>query len=272
MTGITPTLGTKPARRGQGFTLIELLVVISIIALLIGILLPALASARTAARQMTNNTQLRGIHQALFAHSQEQKGLYAGLSPTENARIFLSGAFTAEFPELVPSGGTIGNGNDNHARLGILVLENFLPAEYCISPAEPNEGRTPWVPGTDFTSSQVSYNLLRIEGRNNVPARENGRRREWRDTADGQVWIASDRLRSGTSAVTPESIWTEQGSEEWEGGLTWNDGHTAFQQTDVSETTRFLNQTNTDDKLFTDDEPSELQTGQIDARNGLMQE
>ena len=71
MTGITPTLGTKPARRGQGFTLIELLVVISIIALLIGILLPALASARTAARQMTNNTHLRGIHQALFAHSQE---------------------------------------------------------------------------------------------------------------------------------------------------------------------------------------------------------
>jgi len=245
MTGITPALGTKPARRGQGFTLIELLVVISIIAL----------------------------HQAFFAHSQEQKGIYAGLSPEDNGvRILLSGAFAAEYPELAPSGGTVGNGGDNNGRLGILVLENFLPAEYCISPAEPNDGRTPWVPGTDFTSSQVSYNLLRIGGRNNADARESGRRREWRDTADGQVWIASDRLRSGTSDVTPESIWTELGSEEWEGGLTWNDGHTSFQETDVSETTRILNQTNTNDKLFTEDEPSELMPGQIETSNGQMQD
>lgn len=60
------------AYRG-GFTLIELLVVISIIALLIGILLPALAAARGAARTSVSMTQIKNLNLALMAYAAERK-------------------------------------------------------------------------------------------------------------------------------------------------------------------------------------------------------
>jgi prepilin-type N-terminal cleavage/methylation domain-containing protein len=56
-----------------GFTLIELLVFISIISLLIGILLPALASARKAARGVQCATQLRQVGYAEFTYAEDFK-------------------------------------------------------------------------------------------------------------------------------------------------------------------------------------------------------
>lgn len=67
---------TTPNQLRRAFTLIELLVVISIIALLVGILLPALGSARKTALSMQSLSNLRQLGIALSAYKTDRDGYY----------------------------------------------------------------------------------------------------------------------------------------------------------------------------------------------------
>jgi prepilin-type N-terminal cleavage/methylation domain-containing protein/prepilin-type processing-associated H-X9-DG protein len=66
----------RSRNRRAGFTLVELLVVIGIIAVLIGLLLPALNRAREAAKEAACLANMRTIGQAVMLYTTENKGSF----------------------------------------------------------------------------------------------------------------------------------------------------------------------------------------------------
>jgi prepilin-type N-terminal cleavage/methylation domain-containing protein/prepilin-type processing-associated H-X9-DG protein len=92
-------------RRRVGFTLIELLVVISIIALLISILLPALGAARESGRSAVCLSNLRQLALANTAYAEDSSGFYVPAS----ADIFVG---TGGFHRWHGQRDAPGNGSD----------------------------------------------------------------------------------------------------------------------------------------------------------------
>ncbi len=91
-------------QRTLGFTIIELLVVVSIIALLIGILLPAIQKARDAARITQSRSNLRNIGAAHAAYSADFSDRQWTIVPDDMGAYGATGTDTCCSPYLAANG------------------------------------------------------------------------------------------------------------------------------------------------------------------------
>lgn len=226
-------------KRQKAFTLIELLVVISIIALLIAILLPALGAARESARRMENNANLRSLHQATVIYAEENKGFYTGL--TSKGEVMTTAQLEADAG--VPAGTFfLLNGTAVAPRFAVLAYQDVVASEHLISPKD--EDRLPWSGSPDpFTHQNISYAAL------DIFVSDSPAQKSWRNDLASLTPIYSDRSTRGTSgpSTVGESLWSE---DIWQGGVVWNDGHTTFETSPDVGNTRLANNDIQEDNLI----------------------
>ena len=126
----------QPKHLSRAFTLIELLVVISIIALLIGILLPALAAARSAGRATVCRANLRSLSTSASSYAVDFRDLIYMFS-------WVPGRTPSQFPDLSNVAGPFIV--DAHNAQAVDIIRRR-------SPVEPNFPRpSGWAPSIDYT-------------------------------------------------------------------------------------------------------------------------
>jgi prepilin-type N-terminal cleavage/methylation domain-containing protein len=115
----------------RGFTLVELLVVVAIIALLIGLLLPALSKAQRSAKTLQDSANISQIHKGFLTYAnQDDKGRLP--IPGLIRRQAVGGVFYPGQGEENPTQ------NRTEGLYSSMIAKGFITPEVCVSPVETN--------------------------------------------------------------------------------------------------------------------------------------
>ncbi len=151
-------------RRRRGFTLIELLVVISIIALLLSLLLPALGGARESGRGAVCLSNLRQLTLANSAYAEDAGGYYVPAS--EDVFVGFGGTKRWHGQRDAPGNGTLEENTFDPTRG---PLANYIGADgrvrYC--PTFENQLDHD-APGFEVGTGGYGYNRAYLGGRNDL--------------------------------------------------------------------------------------------------------
>ncbi len=217
------------------------------VALLIGILLPAIGAARRTSRQMQNSAQIRGVVQGCILAGQGNNNYFPGLSPAG------SGTFAA-VPGTYPvtaSDQSVSN------RFAILLNGSYFTPEYMRSPVETTY-KTDATPGSAVTTDNFSYAMLQISGTD----ADAGRDAEWSSTINGMAAVMGDRANTIDNGLSETSIHVSKTTDaassphDWRGSVGFGDNHVEFMTSAVMPSTKYGRDVNTNDNLFSNDDGS----------------